>query len=413
MLDIDADVDLNKDKGMRRSYRSLVFSLLLLPTLQLNALEAITDREMAEVAGQAFISVDASSYSEGGETWDFRKINLGLDIQTLLTAEELVVGEFDRSFQDGDGTAPMIVEGSDGTTRTVDYQYDANGEVAVPSADLILENFALGAVNDPYSANPTVDPFHIRDPYIELAYKDDDQGIRQIVGFRLGFGQSQGYLSADLLSVTGNFEANVTGIGQDAYDSACSGPNPTGTAIQCGLLSFARNSVIFSPIQLLDGYSGNALPEGTNEDVGYIKRASWAGVPTGGYFDTNGALGLILPLLTANECEISGVKSCLKMDIYQSIYLGTPEEQREEGATFQETAARGMFVSLQSEAVPWKDNSGLTTDGRVYTERGAFFNSAAYADIDGNKRYPLSLDLYGGLAGTPRVATCVGRIKGC
>ena len=120
MLDIDADVDLNKDKGMRRSYRSLVFSLLLLPTLQLNALEAITAREMAEVACQAFISVDASSYSEGGETWDFRKINLGLDIQTLLTAEELVVGEFDRSFQDGDGTTPMIVEGSEGTTRTVD-----------------------------------------------------------------------------------------------------------------------------------------------------------------------------------------------------------------------------------------------------------------------------------------------------
>lgn len=397
---------------MKKVSRYLAIVFVFLPLMSVSALEAISEREMADISGQAFISVDASSYSEGGETWDFRKINLGLDIQTLLTAEELVVGEFERSFQDGDGTAPLIVESSDGTTRQADYVYE-NGEVAVPSADLILENFALGSVKDPYSANPSVDPFHIRDPYIELAYKDNAQGVRQVVGFRLGFGQSQGYLSADLLSVTGNFEANVTGIGQDAYDSACSGPNPTGTAIQCGLLSFARNSVIFSPIQLLDGFSGNALPEGTNENVGYIKRASWAGVPTGGYFDTNGALGLILPLLTANECEISGVKSCLKMDIYQSIYLGVPEEQREEGATFQETAARGMFVSLQSEDVPWKDNSGLTTDGRIYTERGAFFNSAAYADIDGNKRYPLSLDLYGGLAGTPRVATCVGRIKGC
>lgn len=411
-MDIDADDDSDEDKGMIGASRGLVFSLLTIPLVQIHALEAITDREMAEVAGQAFISVDASSYSEGGETWDFRKINLGLDIQTLLTAEELVVGEFDRSFQDGDGTAPMIVEGSDGTSRTVDYQYDANGEVAVPSADLILENFALGAVNDPYSANPTVDAFRIRDPFIELAYKDDDQGIRQVVGFRLGFGKAQGYLSADLLSVTGNFEAYVTGIGRDAYDSACSGPNPTGSAGQCALLSFATRSVIFSPIQLLDGYSGDALPEGTDADVRYIKRATWAGVPTGGYFDTNGLLGLILPSLKAQNCEISGVKSCLKMDIYQSIYLGTPEEQREEGATFQETAARGMFVSLQSEEVPWEDTSGLT-EGRVYTERGAFFNSAAYADQNGNKRYPLSLDLYGGLAGTPRVATCVGRIKGC
>ena len=72
-----------------------------------------------------------------------------------------------------------------------------------------------------------------------------------------------------------------------------------------------------------------------------------------------------------------------------------------------------MFVSLQSENVPWEDLSGLSNAGRVYTERGAFFNSSAYADANGNRRYPLTLDLYGGLAGTPRVATCVGKVKGC
>lgn len=377
------------------------------------ALEPITERDMSEVVAQSFISVDSSSYSEGGETWDFRRINLGLDIQTLLTGDELVVGEFERSFRDGDGTAPMIIEGSDGSDRTVEYQYDANGDVAVPSADLILGDFALGAIKDPYSANPEVDPFRIRQPYIELAYKDNDQGIREIVGFRLGFGRAQGYLSADLQAVTGNFEAYVTGIGQDAYDSACTGPDASGSFGQCLLLSAAQSSVIYSPIELLDGYTGNALPEGTDEGVRYIKRATWAGVPTGGYFSTNSWLSGILPLLTAENCEISGVRSCLSTGIYQSIYLGIPEEQREEGATFEETAARGMFVSLQSGLVPWEDTSGLTNTGRVYTERGAFFNSAAYADAQGNKRYPLTLDLYGGLAGTPRVATCVGKVKGC
>ena len=392
-----------------RAFLCLIVFLLSSPLL---ALEPLQDRELSEVTGQAFVSVDSSSYSEGGETWDFRRINLGLDIQTLLTADELVVGEFERSFRDGDGTAPMVIEGADGTTRTADYIYDANGNVAVPSADLILENFALGSVKDPYSANPEVDPFRIRAPYIELAYQDNEQGVRQVVGFRMGFGRAQGYLSADLLSVTGNFEAHVVGNGTDAYRSACVDGN-SGSWDQCLLLAAVQGSVIYSPIELLDGYTGNALPEGTNEDAGYIKRATWAGVPTGGNFSTSSWLSGILPLLTAKNCEISGVKSCLKTGIYQSIYLGLPEDQRPEGATFEETSARGMFVSLQSQDVPWEDLSGLSNAGRVYTERGAFFNSAAYADAAGNRRYPLTLDLYGGLAGKPRVATCVGRVKGC
>ena len=321
------------------------------------------------------------------------------------------MGEFDRSFGDGDGTAPMVTEWSEGDDRYADYIRNEDGSVAVPSADLILENFAIGSVKNPYSANPEVDAFHIRAPFIELAYQDNDQGVRQIVGFRMGFGRAQGYLSADLLSVTGNFEAMVTGQGEVAIESACPGTASPG---QCFLLSFASNATIFSPIELLDGYSGDALPEGTRDDVRYIKRASWAGVPTGGYFDTEDwLLGGILPLLKASNCEISGVKSCLKTSIYQSIYLGTPEEQREDGATFNDTAARGMFVSLQSDDVPWEDLSGLNDGGRVYTERGAFFNSAAYADGYGNKRYPLSLDLDAGLGGTPRVATCVGKVKGC
>ncbi|MEK9764873.1 MAG: hypothetical protein VW274_00180, partial [Thalassolituus sp.] len=240
-----------------------------------------------------------------------------------------------------------------------------------------------------------------------------EQGIREFEGFRLGFGRAQGYLSADLLSVTGNFEAYVVGDGSFAFQSAC-GDGGTGNWLyECPLLLAVNGQVIYSPIELLDGYSGDALPEGTREDVRYIKRATWAGVPTGGNFSSSGWLEGILPLLTASNCEISGVKSCLKTSIYQSIYLGLPEEQREDGATFDDTAARGMFVSLQSQDVPWEDLSGLNDGGRVYTERGAFFNSAAYADGNGNKRYPLTLDLQGGLAGTPRVATCVGKIKGC
>ena len=70
-------------------------------------------------------------------------------------------------------------------------------------------------------------------------------------------------------------------------------------------------------------------------------------------------------------------------------------------------------MSLQSEVVPWEDLSGIPGATRVWTEHGAYLNSAKYMTADGNIKYPLVLDLYEGLTGIQRVNTCVGRSKGC
>ena len=94
------------------------------------------------------------------------------------------------------------------------------------------------------------------------------------------------------------------------------------------------------------------------------------------------------------------------------VYVGVDDADSTDD-NFEDNGARGVFVSLQSEVVPWEDLSGLPDATRVYAEHGAYLNSAKYMAGDGNERYPLVLELFQGLSGTQRVATCVGRTKGC
>lgn len=71
-----------------------------------------------------------------------------------------------------------------------------------------------------------------------------------------------------------------------------------------------------------------------------------------------------------------------------------------------------VHLSLQSESVPWEDLSGLEDADRVATQMGAYLHLARF-DSNGSVAYPVVLDLFDATTGTPRVATCVGQIKGC
>lgn len=386
---------------VNKAYRSILALSAMTASLSSVALEAIPDDELNHYTGQAFITVDASSYSDATlGNYEFTRVNLGLDIETLTNIDELRIGEFDRSYG-ADGTAPIV----DDNRNIV---YNADGSVAVHDADLIIQNFGLGRVdnyNDP--ANAEIVPFKIKDPYIELAYKTDpaNSSIRRIAGVRIGFGQAQGDLSGDLISLTGNLEGEIRGPGSLAYDSAC-GDGGTANLVECVLLAVASNTEIYAEVRLLDGAAGEATLDGAP----YLKRASWIGVPTGTNFesdDTGLVAGLIPALTTSKDCGVIGVTACFRTTNYQSVYIGDQTKDFENGS------ASGAFISLQLESVPWEDLSGIAGATRVYTEKGAFLNIAKYADSSGQQRYPLYLDLYNALTGEPRVATCIGRTKGC
>lgn len=378
-----------------------VASLLVHLSTSACALEAISDREMAEVAGQAFIAINDSDYNNGAGEWagnyEFTKVNLGLKAETLVNVGELKLGKFDRTAYQ-DGTMPM-------TDANGNVIY-SSGQPAVYDTDLILENFALGRV-DNYTdgAAAEIVPFVISNPYLELAYKIEN-GERRVAGLRLGFANAQGDLSADIISYTGKLEGEVRGGADTAYDKTY--PNGCGFLdLNCYALAIAGGTEIYSNIEPVDGSTGNGAP---NLGVQYLKRASWFGVRNNNTFksDETGLVASLIPSLTeSSNCKVLGdVDSCFPSTIYQSIYIGDKDTDFETGS------AKGLFVSIQTESVPWEDLSEVPGTDRVLTQRGAFLNIARYQS-GGVTKYPLYLTLEEGVYGTPRVATCVGRIKGC
>ena len=406
-------------KNVLRHPLTIAMTALSLPVC---SLEAISDREMADVSGQAFITIYASSYSDGTGEWagqyEFTKVNLGLDIETLMTIDTLKVGEFERTVGE-DGTVPMTDAQGNPVTQ--------NGNLVAHDADLIIENFGLGRVTNYKDAvNASIEEFKIRDPYIELAYKVEN-GVRKVAGVRIGFSEAQGWLSGDFISLTGNLNGRIEGPASVVYDQNCNGQG-TASWLQCIELGLADalGTQLVSTIDLVDGAVGTAgysygagrelnedgelqNPDSPYLDVPYLKRASWAGVPGGRSFTAPGsALEFIIPALTGSEdCTVTGTPACFPLTNFQSVYVGDESVDFENGG-----GATGAFVSLQTTSVPWEDFSGIEGSDRVLTQRGAFLNIAKF-DSGSGVKYPLNLDLFSATNGTPRQATCVGSLKGC
>lgn len=147
-------------------------------------MESLDDDQLSDVVGQAFINLT----TDAANGLNFTRINFGADIETQLNMKKLQLGQYNRS-----------------------------GELA-GSADIAIDNFALGTVNDTTGA---INPFLISNPYIEFAYDGS-----KMVGIRIGFGEAKGYLSGDIKTLTGNVPVDLYGTGSQL-----------GGSISCGLLA--------------------------------------------------------------------------------------------------------------------------------------------------------------------------------
>lgn len=146
-------------------------------------LEPISEREMSQVQGQAMMTVDHVD----GVNHQFTRVTLGVDAETRLNADGVVMG--------GDDSG----------------------------ADLDITNFALGHYvrddtrvqidGNTYSVDEVV-PFSGVGPYLELAERDG-----QLSGFRFGLNQARGTLSGEFASFSGNLNLNINDAGGNPVDA--------------------------------------------------------------------------------------------------------------------------------------------------------------------------------------------------
>lgn len=163
--------------------KNLLFvSALLSPLSGIAELSIISDEDMSEVVGQAFVTLEKNPC--GTSSLACTKVNFGLKIETQLNIKKLELGKYDRS-----GEADVNPE-----------------KISDQFSDLDIDNFSLGSIDNAGNINPAV----IENPYIELAFKNDTTpSTRELVGVRFGFESIDGEMTSTINTLSGEVDITV------------------------------------------------------------------------------------------------------------------------------------------------------------------------------------------------------------
>lgn len=346
-----------------RFFRLLLAGLcagLMLTPAQAKLVE-LADGELSEVTGQAFLNLT----TDANAGINYTRLNLGINVDTQLNIKKLQLGQYDDSL-----TRP--------------------GELA-GSADILINDFALGTVN----ADDSINPFQIANPFVELAY----QGSK-VVGVRIGFGEAKGILSGDIQSLSGSIPVHIEGTAAPIYDAA---------GIERLLLPAAG---VFRWTKL----QTDAVLVNANGDVD-PSRAGLAGMANGQALDcVSGCLfgfmsDFLLGLFKSNGCQVLTLATCFPLSNFQSLPVGNLGISDAANTAAIEGAAKGFFISMQTQDVAWRD---LDSNAFMTALKGAYLNLPKSRDADGNMVAPITIDFEQAFNGTPRQDTCLGSAtKGC
>ncbi|CAD5107884.1 DUF6160 family protein [Zestomonas carbonaria] len=325
---------------------AVCLSSLLAATAQAR-MQALEDHELSDITGQAFINLTTDSHNG----INYSRVNFGLDVNTQLNINKLELGNYART-----------------------------GESA--PADLSINNFALGTVN----ADDTINPFLIRNPYLELAYKNN-----RVVGVRIGFGEAQGFLSGDINSFTGNLAIDIYGKGSYLGDK-----------ITCGwdFLVCLPAKALVAGVWGNEDFKAQATLVNSGGDPDPV-RAKMAGLADGTKLSMPGNsdfANFLLGLFTAQNCNLLGVNTCFNLSDYKTLPVGRYDVNTNQ---FLDTA-KGVFISLQTENVNWRDPQNA--NNFITALAGAFMNMPRNADGSG----AVTLSFQQALEGIARRDTCLG-----
>ncbi len=346
-------------------------------------LRPISDQQMSEVTGQAFVSVDRQYHPDANDNTAYTRVNLGMDIDIQTNVDVLEMGRYER-----DGEQP-------GTS------------------DVYIEDFALGYINNQayFDTNPKapkqrkpdgsvyaedeIVPFSIQNPFLEFAF---DEETEEVVGFRLGFGESMGVLSGKIETLTGNVNVDIIDRGEGLSQANSSG-NLFDQLIVLLTPLLEGGSPLSTKAELVYGAEGDP-------NIGELDpiRAEYIGIPNGERFILEGASGFTrwsvknligwgsssrieVPdcsffscsggdiYVYAQDCLVLGIDSCFDLDIYNSFPVGEVGEVNGERRIT--GPADGAFISFQTKDLDWlKDvkKTDFTPEDFIRATSGAFFN---------------------------------------
>ncbi len=366
--------------------------VILLPSKTIAELKALEDEDMSNVVGQAYVSIDKNSYAAADNNVKYLRINLGMDIETQLNADLLEFGKYDRDDPLGEARdADIIFEDfSLGTIYDARY-YENNNRVAMP----------LKEDGSRYSDGEIV-PFKITDPFIEFAL---DKTTGKPIGVRIGLGEAEGLLSANIKSLTGNLNIDILDRGEGLKDASSNG-------------NFFDQLVVLLAPYLTDGepLQSKAVLLDANGNPDPI-RATMAGIPNGEKlvikdtnFLTRAAISLLGPalssgvdidgkdvILTIQDCAVIGINTCFNLEQFQTLAIGKVTEGGD-GRSYLTGSETGSFLSFQSENLKWlKDVRNTSPDSSQFIEA----TMGSYLNIPNG----LTLNLKESIDGIPRART--------
>ncbi|MDI9246615.1 hypothetical protein [Marinobacter sp. CHS3-4] len=366
---------------MKNKWLSLVMMSFVTPAFA--DLQPISDAALSEVTGQAFVSVDRQYHPDEADSTSYTRVNLGMDMEIQTNVDVLEMGRYER-----------------------------DGEKAGTS-DVLIEDFALGYINNrayfdrnskaprqrkadgsSYAENEIV-PFFIDNPFFEFAYDEDTQ---EVVGFRLGFGESMGMLSGKIETLTGNVNVDIIDRGEGLREADSNG-NFFDRIIVLLTPLLEGGSPLQTKAQLVYGEEGDpnigeldpiraehiGVPNGERfvlEDAGGFTRWSVANligfgsssrieVPDCSFFSCGSGDIYVY----AQDCLVLGIDSCFDLDIYNSFPVGQVGEVNGERRIT--GPADGAFISFQTKDIDWLEDvkkTNPTAEDFIRATSGAFFN---------------------------------------
>ena len=93
---------------MSKKLHTVLASALILPSAAIAGLDPISDEEMSEVTGQAFLSVDRDYHPDPAQNTAYTRVNLGMDIEIQTNVDVLEVGRYEREGE-REGSSDVLI----------------------------------------------------------------------------------------------------------------------------------------------------------------------------------------------------------------------------------------------------------------------------------------------------------------